>query len=56
MRLGAGTGLTLAGHCFDVDLDLRNLCNTRYASFLSRYKAYAQAAGRTAVLRLTTEV
>ena len=37
-----------------VDVQARNLFNTRYASFLSRYKAYALDGGRNIILRVAT--
>ena len=37
-----------------VDLSLRNVFNTRYRSFMSRYKEFADAPGRALVLRVTT--
>ena len=51
---GAGiTQLTPRG-TFTVDLSLRNAFDTRYRSFMSRYKAYADAPGRTIVVRVST--
>jgi iron complex outermembrane receptor protein len=37
-----------------VDLSLRNALNTRYRSFMSRYKEFADAPGRALVLRVST--
>lgn len=53
--LGGG-GTVLAGaRVLIVDLAVRNLLDTRYRSFMSRYKAFADGPGRAVVLRVTTE-
>ncbi|WP_396215554.1 TonB-dependent receptor [Gemmatimonas sp.] len=39
-----------------VDLSVRNLTNHRYRDFMSRYKEFADAAGRAIVLRLSTDL
>lgn len=42
----AGAALPLGGRTLTVDIGVRNLFNTAYASFLSRYKEYALDMGR----------
>lgn len=54
-QLGAG-GTWLAGsRVLVLDLGLRNLLDTRYRSFMSRYKEFADGPGRAFVLRVTTD-
>jgi iron complex outermembrane receptor protein len=48
---GAGTRLDVAGTGLQLDLRVRNLFDTEYSSFLSRYKLYAPDPGRSVVLR-----
>jgi outer membrane receptor protein involved in Fe transport len=43
----------LGGTDIRFDLHVRNLFDTEYASFLSRYKRYAPDPGRNVVLRTT---
>jgi iron complex outermembrane receptor protein len=50
---GAGVALGVGQQVFNVDLAARNLFDTRYANFMSRYKAYAPDPGRNVTLRLT---
>jgi iron complex outermembrane receptor protein len=50
--LGAGATRLLPRGPLTVDLTLRNVLDGRYRSFMSRYKAYADAPGRALVLRL----
>jgi iron complex outermembrane receptor protein len=38
-----------------VDLSVRNVFNTRYRDFMSRYKEFADAAGRAVMLRLSAD-
>ena len=53
-HLGGGFNLSAGAQAFSVDLQVRNLFNARYASFLSRYKAYALDGGRNIILRVGT--
>lgn len=39
-----------------IDLSVRNLLDARYRDFMSRYKEFADAAGRTLVLRLSADL
>lgn len=39
-----------------VDVSVRNLLDARYRDFMSRYKEFAQAAGRTLVVRLSADL
>lgn len=54
VHLSAGTNATLLGRAVRVDLAVRNLFNTTYRNFLSRYKAFAFDPGRNIILRLST--
>lgn len=53
-HLGGGFNFAAGAQAFSVDLQVRNLLNARYASFLSRYKAYALDGGRNFILRVGT--
>lgn len=56
LSASAGRGvLTPRGLVF-VDLSARNLLNTRYRDFMSRYKSFADAAGRAIVLRISADL
>jgi hypothetical protein len=52
----AGSTVRVAGRAFGVDLSVRNLLNTEYTSFLSRYKRFAPNPGRDIVLRVRTDI
>jgi iron complex outermembrane receptor protein len=52
--LGAGAGRIMPRGLFTVDLTVKNVFDTHYRSFMSRYKQYALAAGRVVTLRVTT--
>lgn len=54
-HLGAGGSLLAGSRVLIVDLSVRNLADTRFRSFMSRYKEFADGPGRAVVLRLTTE-
>jgi iron complex outermembrane receptor protein len=54
-HLGGGFTTDALGHPVNVDVQVRNLFNTRYTQFLSRYKAYALDAGRNIILRVSSE-
>jgi iron complex outermembrane recepter protein len=52
--IGAGAGYLVPRGVLMVDLSVRNVFDTSYRSFMSRYKRYALAPGRMLVLRVTT--
>jgi iron complex outermembrane receptor protein len=54
LHIGAGTTLPVGRATFAVDVQVRNLFNERYASFLSRYKTYALDPGRNFVLQVSS--
>lgn len=54
-HLGAGGTLLVGERVLLVDLAVRNALDTRFRSFMSRYKEFADGAGRTVVLRFTTD-
>ncbi len=43
------------GRATRIDLGLRNITNTSYRDFLSRYKEFALAPGRNIILRISTD-
>jgi iron complex outermembrane recepter protein len=54
MNVGAGFGTTAGRTELALDLQVRNLFDQEYASFLSRYKTYAFDPGRSFVVQLST--
>ncbi|HKH91984.1 MAG TPA: TonB-dependent receptor, partial [Gemmatimonadaceae bacterium] len=52
--LGAGFTRLVPRGPVTVDLSVRNLFDTRYRSFMSRYKEFADGPGRAVVLRVST--
>jgi iron complex outermembrane recepter protein len=54
-HLGAGGTVLVGARVLIVDVSVRNAFDQRYRSFMSRYKEFADGAGRVVVLRLTTE-
>ncbi len=54
-QLGAGGTLLAGAKVLVLDLGVRNLLDTRYRSFMSRYKEFADGPGRAVVLRVTTD-
>ncbi len=56
--LSAGFGISrlTARGLVHIDLSVRNLLDTRYRDFLSRYKEFADAAGRHLTLRLSADL
>jgi iron complex outermembrane recepter protein len=54
MNLGAGFTIPTGRKGVQVDLSLRNILNTSYANFLSRYKTYALDPGRNFTVRVST--
>ncbi len=53
--LDAGLARHIGSHPFRVDLRVRNLADTRYRSFLSRYKAFALDPGRNILFRISAD-
>jgi iron complex outermembrane receptor protein len=53
LELGASE-IHLAGQRFEVGLSIRNLFNTAYRDYLSRYRLYVDDPGRDVVLRFRT--
>jgi len=56
LNAGVGLGLPLGGRTIGLDLSIRNLLNTEYTSFLSRYKEYALDMGRNVTFRMRMEL
>lgn len=54
-QLGGGGTMLIGARVLVVDLAVRNVLDTRYRSFMSRYKEFADGPGRAVVLRVTTE-
>jgi iron complex outermembrane recepter protein len=54
MHVTGGSEVRLLGRAMRLDVALRNALNTRYRSFLSRYKAFALDPGRNLIVRLST--
>lgn len=52
----AGTSRLTSRGLVHVDLSVRNLLNARYRDFMSRYKEFADAAGRTVILRFSADL
>lgn len=52
VHAGVGLEVPVAGRGFNLSLSARNLLNTEYASFMSRYKEYALDMGRNVTLRV----
>ena len=55
LHLGGGFSGSLGGRPVTLDVQVRNLLDTPYTSFLSRYKAYALDPGRNIIVRASTE-
>ncbi len=53
VNLSVGSTVTLAGRALRLDLEVRNLFDTAYKSFLSRYKEFALNPGRNVLLRVS---
>lgn len=53
VTLSTGGAFNLAGRRVLLDVQARNLLDTPYRSFLSRYKRYADDAGRSVIVRVT---
>ena len=52
-QAGAGLELVLGSQHRTLDLLARNLFDTEYTSFLSRYRRYPPDPGRTVTMRVT---
>ncbi|MEZ4413304.1 MAG: TonB-dependent receptor [Gemmatimonadales bacterium] len=52
--LGLGTGFQSSRQVIQLDIQVRNLFDTAYRSYLSRYKTYADNPGRNMIVRLST--
>jgi iron complex outermembrane receptor protein len=55
LHANAGTSRLTARGLVHLDVSVRNVLNTRYRDFMSRYKEFADAAGRTLVLRVSAD-
>ncbi len=55
VHLGAGATVMAGPRVLLVDVAVRNLADTPFRSFMSRYKEFADGPGRALVLRVTTE-
>ena len=53
VHVSAGREITLFGRAMRLDVAVRNVFNTSYRSFLSRYKEFALDPGRNITVRLT---
>ncbi|MCZ8012717.1 MAG: TonB-dependent receptor [Gemmatimonas sp.] len=56
LHLSTGFSRLTSRGLVHVDLSVRNATNARYRDFMSRYKEFANAAGRALVLRVTTDL
>ena len=56
VTIGGGLGLALGERTLGIDLQLRNVFDKAYTSFLSRYKSYALDPGRNLILRISTSL
>ncbi|MFO0094295.1 MAG: TonB-dependent receptor [Gemmatimonadaceae bacterium] len=56
LHVSAGTSRLTARGLVHIDVSVRNLLNARYRDFMSRYKEFADAAGRTLILRLSADL
>jgi iron complex outermembrane receptor protein len=54
-NIGAGAKLPIGNRTIGVDVQLRNVFDKAYASFLSRYKTYALDPGRNLVVTVSSE-
>ncbi len=52
---GIGTGFRSGEQVIRLDLQARNLFDTTYRNFLSRYKTYADDPGRNVIVRVSTD-
>ncbi|HET9133736.1 MAG TPA: TonB-dependent receptor [Gemmatimonadales bacterium] len=54
-NLGAGVGIAAGAQTIRFDLQVRNLFDAEYRSFLSRYKLYANDPGRNVIVRMSVD-
>jgi iron complex outermembrane receptor protein len=54
VHVGAGVGMMAGAQLVRLDLQVRNLLDTTYRSFLNRYKLYADDPGRNLIVRMST--
>lgn len=54
LHLGGGFSGTVGSRTVTVDVQVRNLLDTPFTSFLSRYKTYALDPGRNMIIRVST--
>ena len=54
-NLAGGFAVPLGEKTMSFDVQLRNVFDKAYASFLSRYKTYALDPGRNFIVRVSTE-
>ncbi len=52
-NVAAGAGFAVGARMIQLDVQVRNLFDTAYRAFLSRYKRYADDPGRSVVVRVT---
>jgi iron complex outermembrane receptor protein len=55
-NMGGGFGLALGYRTVAIDVQLRNVFDKAYTSFLSRYKTYALDPGRNLIVRVSTSL
>lgn len=55
LGLDAGLARHVGTHPIRLDFRVRNLANTRYTSFLSRYKSFALDPGRNILIRISAD-
>ncbi len=55
-HIGGGFGIPVGARTIGVDVQVRNLFDTAYTNFLSRYKAWALDAGRNVIFRVSTDL
>jgi len=56
LHLNAGISRLTSRGLINIDLSVRNATNAPYRDFMSRYKEFANAAGRALVLRVSTDL
>lgn len=55
-HIGGGFGIPAGDRTIGFDVQVRNLFDTAYTGFLSRYKAWALDAGRNVIVRVSTGI
>ncbi len=56
LSAAVGKGLMTRRGIVFVDVNVRNVLNTRYRDFMSRYKEFANAAGRAVSIKLSADI